>query len=293
MLYLAAAPLCWAGNIVLARGIHEQIPPVAFAFWRWTLAFCLLLPFGFRHLRQDWRTVLHHWKVMGFLSLTGIAGFNTLLYKAVHTTTAINGALIQTAMPAVILVISAIRFRERVTLLQVLGAAMCMVGAAWVVLRGDLSALLILDFAQGDVLMAIAVILYALYSVFLKQRPLVHPVSFIMFTFFLGMGGLMPLYVWEYLATGPFLLRPGVVLGILYVAVFPSIAAYFCWNRGIELMGANRGGLFINLIPVFASFFAVLWLGESLMPFHGIGMLLIFFGMLLFNRKGRRTRIPA
>jgi drug/metabolite transporter (DMT)-like permease len=284
-LYLVTAPLCWSGNVVLARGIHEQIPPVALAFWRWSVALCLLAPLGYRYARQDWPVAVRYWKIMLFLSLTGIAGFNTLLYKAVHTTTAVNSALIQTAMPAVIILISLALFRERVTAAQIAGAVLCIIGATWVVVRGEWVTLLALEFVQGDVLMMLAVILYAFYSTFLRKRPPIHPVSFMLFTFFLGLLGLFPIYLWERVTVGPFPLRIGVVSSIVYVAVFPSIVAYFCWNRGIERLGANRGGLFINLIPVFASIFAVFWLGETLQAFHAAGMLLIFSGMLLFNRK--------
>jgi drug/metabolite transporter (DMT)-like permease len=157
-------------------------------------------------------------------------------------------------------------------------------GAVLVVLRGRLSTFLDLSFVRGDVLMLVAVVLYALYSAFLHRRPSIHPLSFLMYTFVLGALGLLPLYLWE-ISYGPaFGLNLDVVASVLYVAVFPSIVAFFCWNRGVELIGANRAGLFINLIPVFASILAIVWLGESLKAFHLIGMLLIFGGMILFNR---------
>ncbi|MGD9285286.1 MAG: DMT family transporter, partial [Desulfobacterales bacterium] len=120
-LLLAIAPLCWAGNIVIARGVIDIIPPVTLAFWRWTIASLLLWPIAYRYARQDWVLFSRHWKIMLFLSLVGISGFNTLLYTAVHTTTAINGALIQTTMPAVIILISLLAFKEEVSRLQSLG----------------------------------------------------------------------------------------------------------------------------------------------------------------------------
>ena len=283
-LVLALAPLCWAGNIVLARGVIDIIPPVGLAFWRWTIASVLLLPFAYRHARKDWPLFIRHWKLIVFLSLVGISSFNTLLYMAVHTTTAINGALIQTTMPAVIILISLIVFKENVTRLQSLGVALCILGAGLVVLRGRLSTFLDLSFVQGDLLMLVAVLLYALYSAFLHRRPSIHPLSFLVYTFALGAMGLLPVYLWELSCGRSFALNTNVVASLLYLAVFPSIVAFFCWNRGIELIGANRAGLFINLIPVFASILAIIWLGESLRIFHLIGMLLIFGGMVLFNR---------
>jgi drug/metabolite transporter (DMT)-like permease len=283
-LLTAVAPLCWGGNIVLARGMADIIPPVSFAFWRWTIAFVILLPFTWRTARQDWSRVVKSWKIMSVLSILGISFFNTLLYTAVHTTTAINGAMIQTAMPAVIILATLVMFKEKVTRLQLLGVAICIFGTFIVILRGRWDTLLGMSFAPGDILMMGAVILYALYSALLRQRPAIHPLSFLIYTFGLGVVFLLPLYVWELAGSATMILTPHVIMSILYVALFPSIVAYFCWNRGVEVLGANRTGLWINLIPVFASILAILFLGETLQTFHIIGMALIFGGMILFNR---------
>ncbi|MGD9301813.1 MAG: DMT family transporter [Desulfobacterales bacterium] len=283
-LLTAVAPLCWGGNIVLARGVVDIIPPVSFAFWRWTIAFLILLPFAYPAARQDWALVVKSWKIMSVLSIFGISIFNTLLYTAVHTTTAINGAMIQTTMPAVIILATLIMFKEKVTRLQILGVGICIFGAFIVILRGRWDTLLGMSFASGDVLMMGAVILYALYSALLRRRPAIHPLSFLIYTFGLGIIFLLPIYIWELARSATLTLTIQVVLSILYVALFPSILAYFCWNRGVELLGANRTGLFINLIPVFASILAIVFLGETLQAFHIIGMTLICSGMILFNR---------
>jgi drug/metabolite transporter (DMT)-like permease len=279
-LILPVAPLCWGGNIVLARGVVELIPPVAFAFWRWTLAFFLLLPFAWGHARRDWPVARAGWKTMLILGVTGIASFNTLLYKAVHTTTAINGALIQTTMPGFIILMSVTIFGEKVTLRQMVGAAACVLGAALVVLHGNLGALYRLEFVFGDLLMIVAVVLYGIYSLVLGRRPPVHPLSLMVFTFAIGAAGLLPVYLWELSRVGGFALTGEVALSIGYVALFPSIVAYFCWNRGIDIIGPNRGGLFICLIPVFASILAIVLLGETLQTYHIAGMLLILAGMV-------------
>ncbi len=283
-LLLVIAPLCWAANVVLARGVIHIIAPVSFAFWRWLIAFLILLPFTWSHIKQDWQAVIQHWKVMAALSILGISGFNTLLYTAVHTTTAINVALIQTAMPSMIILISRLFFHERISKTQFVGVVCCLLGACLVVLRGNLHTFLKLSFVKGDLLMLTAVFLYALYCVLLRKRPRMHPMSFLTYIFGIGVLGLLPLYVWETAAPDPFAFTRGAALSILFVAVFPSIIAYFCWNRGIEMIGANRAGLFINLVPVFASIMAIYWLNESLEIFHVAGMALIFGGMILFNR---------
>jgi len=281
---VAIAPLCWSGNIVLGRGVIHIIPPVSLAFWRWAIAFLILLPFTWRHARRDWPTVVRHWKIMTLLSLFGISCFNTLLYQAVHTITAISGALIQTTMPAFIILIMLFFFRERVSGIQILGVVLCMLGAALVVLRGDMNALLNLSFVQGDLLMIIAVVLYAFYTALLRKRPDIHPLSFVTYTFGIGLLGLLPVYIWERTQCDPVIITQQVVLSVLYVAIFPSIVAYLCWNKGAQTIGPNRTGLFINLLPVFASVLAIVFLGESLEAYHLLGMLLIFGGMILFNR---------
>jgi drug/metabolite transporter (DMT)-like permease len=167
-----------------------------------------------------------------------------------------------------------------------------MVGAALVVLRGDLTTLLALNFVRGDLVIGVAVVLYALYSAFLRRRPSIHPISFLIWTFGIGVVGLIPLYLAEFAFRGGFALDRDVALSILYVSTFPSIVAYFCWNRGIDMIGPNRGGLFINLLPVFASGLAVGFLGEALRGYHLAGMALIFTGMILFNRRGSQPIIP-
>jgi drug/metabolite transporter (DMT)-like permease len=262
--------------------VADLIPPVAFAFWRWTLAFALILPFALRQLARDRREIVRCWKIMLFLSLLGISSFNTLLYTAVHTTTAINGALIQSIMPAVIVLLSLVLYRERIASRQLAGVVLCILGAALIVLRGDLKRLLATSFVQGDLLMLIAVSVYGLYSVLLRRRPAIHPLSFLAATFALGAAGLFPAYLAELAVAGPFAPGREIVLSILYVAVFPSIIAYFCWNRGVERVGPNRAGLFINLIPAFASLLSVGVLGESIQLYHIGGMGLIAGGMALF-----------
>jgi drug/metabolite transporter (DMT)-like permease len=286
-LIVAVAPMCWAGNIVLAKGVATSIPPTALAFWRWAVAFLVLLPLTWSYVKRDWKTAWTGWKILGLLAFLGVTCFNTLLYMAMHTTTAINGALIQTTMPAVIILISLILYGERVTWVQAIGVSLCVVGAGLVVLKGRWQALMDMALVQGDLLMIVAVVLYALYSALLPKRPNMHPMSFLTYTFGLGCLGLLPLYLWEMWIVGTFALTPGVAGSIGYVAFFPSIVAYFCWNRGVAVIGANQTGLFINLIPFFAAILAIVFLGESLKAYHLGGMGLILLGIVMFNRKGR------
>lgn len=283
---LLVPPLCWAGNAVLARGVVDVMPPISLAFWRWFMAFVILFPFTLGHVKQDWETAMHSWKWLLLLSFLGVSCFNSLLYTAAHTTTAINVSLMQTAMPAMIILISWVVFREKISTVQMVGVMVSMAGAGLIVVHGKWQISLAMNLVEGDVLMLIAVFLYALYSALLRKRPPIHPLSFLTLTFGFGMLMLLPFYIWELMVAGSFSVSPAAVMSILYVALFPSIIAYFCWNRGIELIGANRAGLFSYLIPFFASVMAIFFLGETLRGYHVMGMVLILGGMVIFNRRG-------
>ncbi|MEW6258276.1 MAG: DMT family transporter [Thermodesulfobacteriota bacterium] len=290
ILMLIVPPLCWAGNVVLARSVIHSIPPIGLAFWRWTVAFGLMIPFAFRHIVKDLPLIQRNRRMLLVLSAFGIAAFNTLLYLAVHTTSAINCALIQTTMPAFILIITFVGFREKTGWLQTVGVILCMFGAAVVVLRGDLKVLLGMSFSRGDLLMLVAVVCYGVYTVLLPKRPPIHPMTFLTVTFGIGASMLLPIYLWEHWTIQPMVWSLPTLNAVLYVSVFPSIVAYFCWNRGTELIGANRSGLFINLVPIFAAVLSMLWLNEPPMPYHLIGMGLVFSGMMMVNLRPNGNR---
>ena len=282
-LLLILPPLFWAGNTVLARGVAEMIPPIALTFWRWVIALMVLLPFTWKHVLRDWDGIKRGWKNILLLGLLGIASFNALLYTAAQTSTAINIALTQSVMPAVIVVISFLLYRERISRVQVLAVVLCIIGPGCIITQGDWNRLQQLSFVRGDLLMLLAVLLYAFYTVLLRHRPKIHPLSFLSTTFGVGVMALFPLYLWELDRVAPLQLNGAVAASLLYVGVFPSIVAYLFWNRGIEQVGANRTGLYINLIPLFASLMAIVFLGERFRAYHLVGMVFICAGLLLFN----------
>lgn len=282
-LLLVLPPLFWAGNTVLARGVADIIPPVAMSFWRWVLALTLLLPFTWKQVLRDWPGIKSGWKNILLVGLLGVSSFNTLLYTAAQTITAINISLIQAMMPAVIVLSSFLLFRDKITRLQVMAVLLCVIGAGYIITHGDWNRLQQLSFARGDLLMLLAVVFYALYTVLLRNRPAIHPMSFLTTTFSVGVVTLFPLYLWELGRVAPLQMTGQVAASLLYVGLFPSIAAYLCWNRGIEQVGANRAGLYINLIPLFASLMAIAFLGERFQDYHLMGMLFICGGLVLFN----------
>jgi len=284
-LLLTMAVFFWAGNFILGRAFHSEIPPVALAFWRWVGAAMLVTLPALPHLRRDRRALLQNWPAILLLSTLGIAAFNTLAYSGLQYTEAINAFLLQSLMPVLIVLLSFLIFREKVSRLQCVGILVSLCGAVTIIARGEAETLLSLSVNRGDLLVFTAMACYAGYTVMLRKRPHVHPLAFIATTFWLGSLIVFPIYLWETLTVATLELKPTTMLVIGYVMVFPSIVSYLCYNRGVELVGANRAGLFIHLMPVFGSTMAVLFLGEVFRWYHGLGILLIGAGIYLATRK--------
>lgn len=284
-LLLTMAVFFWSGNFILGRAFHNEIPPVALAFWRWVGAALLVTLPALPHLRRDRRALLQSWPAILLLSTLGITAFNTLAYSGLQYTEAINAFLLQSLMPVLIVLLSFLIFREKVSRLQCVGILVSLCGAVTIIARGDVDILLSLSVNRGDLLVFTAIACYAGYTVMLRKRPHVHPLAFIATTFWLGSLILVPVYLWETLTVATLELKPTTMLVIGYVIVFPSIVSYLCYNRGVELVGANRAGLFIHLMPVFGSSMAVLFLGEVFCWYHGLGIVLIGAGIFLATRK--------
>lgn len=283
-LLLTATTLAWAGNTVLAKGVVHLLPPVTLAFWRWLVAAILLLPLAWPYVRKDWPVIRKSWLPLLGISLAGVTCYNTFLYIGVQTTTAVNSGLILAAGPAVIVVLSRIILKHSIRRIQLSGLILSFAGAALIIANGRLETVTKLVFVKGDLWVMGSVFAGAMFSVLLHFRPKIHPMSFVLTTFLVGLLFLLPLYLWEVFNSPPVAVNVEVVSSIAYVAIAPSIIAFFCWNRGIELVGPNRAGLFLYLTPLFVSIMACLFLGEVLYWFHFAGMFLIFAGVFLFNR---------
>lgn len=284
-LLLSLTMLFWAGNSVVGRLVNADIPPIGLAFWRWVAASALILPIAWPHLRDDWAELKRHRILLAVMALLGLAGFNALLYSALHTTTALNTVLLQSATPPLIFLFSFLLFREQVRWAQIAGLVVALAGVAWIVSVGQLETLLSLRLNIGDALMLIAVAGYALYSALLRNKPKVHALSFLAATCTLSILVLAPAYAAEHLS-GDVVQPNGQTLAALaYVAIFPSVLAYLFFNRGVEIMGANKAGQFMNLTPAFGALLAGLFLDEHLAIHHGIGFALILAGIVLSSRR--------
>jgi drug/metabolite transporter (DMT)-like permease len=287
---LACATLFWSGNFVVGRALNAELPPVGLAFWRWIVAALVLLPFAGPGLWRRRGLLAQHWRRLLVLSVLGVATFNTLVYIALHTTTAINGALVYATTPAIIAALTFSLFGERVRPLAILGVALSFIGVAIIILKGELARLLGLAFTPGDLLVLLATLSYASYTVLLPRWPTgLPPFAFLLAIFILGALELLPFYVWE-MAAGSFMPTSlDALLAVLYVALCASILSYVSWNEGTRLIGARRAGLASNLVPIFTSTLGVLLLGEHFAWFHGVGVALIFAGIWLATRRPKEA----
>jgi len=285
-LLMALTAIAWSGNAITARGLNDIIPPVGLAFWRWVVAAPILLVIAWPHLREDLPKVKENLPFLLVLSALSVTAYNTLLYQGLLSTTAINSFLINTLRPSIIVLLSIIFFRQGITLLQSLGFSLAFIGTITIVVRGDSSRLLNLDFNIGDLWILAATVCWAIYTVLLKKRPKMHATSFLAFTVILGILMLFPFYVWETIFIKPTPLRVETVGGVLYLAVISSIVAYLCYNRAVEIGGANKAGQVSYMLPIVGSGLAILLLGERFEFYHVIGFPLILAGVY-FGSKGK------
>lgn len=292
-LLLSLTSLFWAGNIVLGRFIAGTIPPVALAQIRWSAAATILLPIALGGLKRDWPAIRAQLPVVLILSATGIGAYNTMAYFGLQYTEALNALLMQSSGPLLIGVWSLILFGDRLTTAQILGILTSLAGVVVIIARGDVALLTHLRLNSGDLWMLAAMVLYGLYSALLRRRPLVAPLSFLTVTIVLGQAMIWPFTVAEFISGARVSLTPAAIAVLLYVAVIPSVVAYLFFNRGVELIGANRAGPFFHLMPVFGSAMAIAFLGERPAPFHLIGYGLIICGIVIAQRGAGGRSAPA
>jgi drug/metabolite transporter (DMT)-like permease len=287
---LSLTSLFWAGNAVVGRYAAGHIPPVALAFLRWSLAFLILVPFVWRHLRRDWPAIRQRLGVMMLLSLTGVTLLNILQYTALQYTQALNGLLLQSVGPFFVAVWSLVLLGMRLTWPQAGGLMLSLIGVCVIILQGNVLALSALSFNKGDLIFLASSAIFGLYSVLLRRRPAIHPLSFLGFTFGCGSLFMVPMVGWELSVQPlPAFNLPNVLM-VAYIAIFPSILAYLCFNRGVALVGPNRAAPFFHLMPVFGAAMAIVFLGEELRWFHVFGFVLVLGGISI---AARPTPLPG
>ena len=286
-LLLSFMALCWAGNQVLGRAVAGHIPPIAYSFLRWSLATVIVLPFALPHVRRDWPVIRTRWRYLAFVGAIGGGLFNTLQYIALNHTTALNSLVLNSTGPIFIAMASFLIFRERLTLRQAGGMAVSMVGVLGIITQGDLDVLHELAFNNGDLLLLTGMATNGIYTALLRDRPAIHWLSFLFMLFLVSALVVLPFLMWEIASGARMEVTSFTLAAVAYIAIFPSVVAYICLTRGVELIGANRSGIFLHMIPLFGALLAIGLLGEPLRVFHVIGFALILCGVASASRKGR------
>ena len=288
VLLLMLTTLMWGGNGVAGKFAVGHVSPLLLTSMRWMIASVLLLILARRHLRTDWPIIKQRLAYLFCMGAIGFAVFNGLLYTALHHTTAVNAAILQGAMPMMIFVLNFVAFRVATTWAQAVGYALTLIGVLLTAAAGNLDQLMALDVNVGDLLMLAAGALYAAYSVFLRSKPDIHWLSFLCLLVVSAALAAIPMALYE--ATTADFIWPSTVTGwsvVAFTALFPSILAQGAYIRGVEVLGGNAAGLFLNLVPIFGVLLAVLMLGEVFNFHHAVAMVLVVGGIVIAQRFGR------
>jgi len=283
-LFLTFTTLCWGGNAIFSRLAVGEVSPMTLVMLRWSAVILLLLVFARRNVRRDWPLLRPRLGFFFLLGAIGFTGFNALFYVAAHTTTAVNIGILQGSIPVFVFLGALAFFKTPVTPSQMAGVALTIIGVITVGAGGSFERLAALDFNFGDLLMIIACLLYAGYTVALRFKPNVPALSF--FTMLAGGAFLscIPLLAGE-IFLGDF--QAPTLTGwllIAVIAVFPSFLAQLSFINGVTLIGPGRAGVFVNLVPIFASIMAVIFLNEPFELYHGLSLLLVLGGIWLAER---------
>lgn len=290
LLLLALPPLFWAGNALVGRAVVGQVPPLALAFWRWVVALALALPFTWREIAANAPMLRRRWRLLLALGVTSVGAYNTLLYLAVQTTTAINATLVGASMPLMILALAATWLGQPIGWRQAGGILVSLLGLVVVVTHGQPALLLELRFAAGDGLMLLATLSWAVYSVMLKRYPLaIGGLALLTVLMAVGLVAILPCYLWELASGARMAAGWQAPAAIAYTALIASLAAYTLWNRCVAEVGATLAGQYTYLLPMFTALLAVLLLGEPFHWHHAIGGGLIFAGIGLANGMNRES----
>jgi drug/metabolite transporter (DMT)-like permease len=291
-LLLTLPPLFWAGNAVFARLLVGEVPPLALSLLRWVIALAILLPFAWRALLEHADALRAEWKAIALLGVLGIGGYNTFQYLALQTSTALNITLIASSTPVFILAVGALLFSERTRSAQWVGAGLSVLGVLIVLTRGDPVNLLHLEFVAGDLIMLAANLTWTLYTWLLrKHRPDLPFAPLLAVQMMFGVLAIAPLATAEsLLGAAPIRWSATVVLVLLYIAVLPSIVAYYCWDQGIKRVGAVIPVYFANLTPLFAAALSTLLLGEAPRVYHAVALAMIVGGIHLAARSAAAVR---
>jgi len=284
---LVCATLFWAGNFMVGKfAFFSNVPPMSLVFFRWSLVWLLLLPFTYKEIIKYKEVIFKNLPLLLFLALTSVGLFNSFTYLSLVHTQVINASLFNTAIPAIIILLCFIFKIEKTNKYQILGLIISVLGILSIITKLNLEILLSLSFNKGDLIMIGGVISWGLYSSFLKKKKFTLPLlSLVHVLCTFGLIFIFPQFMFEFSQGQRINFNIELIYILIFLALFPSIGSYYCWAGAVSIIGANRAGIFLSLIPLFSTIMAIFFYNEQFKFFHLIGAILIIIGLFLSNKE--------
>ena len=288
-IFLCFASLFWSGNFVIGRfsSLENIVSPLSLAFYRWVIAFLILTPFCLPKAIKELPLLKKQPGMIFLIILTGPTLFNTLVYLGLTATTVINSLLIISTTPMLIILLNKLLYKAQTNIFQMIGIFISLIGVCYVIAKGSFQNIFDSEFYFGDLFILLAVTSWALYSIFLKKNETgVSGFSFLYLSFVFTVILLFPVYLYDIIIQDNFInVDQKTLLVIGYTGIFPSIISYMCWNTGVALIGPNKSGPFLHLMPIFGGILAFLVFRETLEIYHYAGILSVIIGIIITNKK--------
>ena len=286
-LFLVLTTLFWSGNFIVGKAASLfEIPPFTLNFYRWTFAWLIIAPFTLKEIIGKKNYILQNIKLVIVLGITSITIFNSIVYYSLNFTQVISGVLMISTIPVMIIIFCWLFKIEKTNIYQILGVIFSLSGVIVIITKADLSILLNLNFNKGDLWMVVAMFSWAMYSALLRKKKFeLSQLSLLQIIISAGLIFLLPAYLIELNLGYKARIELPFVLTLTYVVLFPGLASFIFWIKGISLIGSNRSGIFLHLMPIFSTILAILIFKEKFMIYHLIGALLIITGIILSSRR--------
>ena len=284
---LILTTLFWSGNFIVGKAASTyEIPPFSLNFYRWLFAGLILLPFTIKEIIKKKDYILNNVGFFIILGVTSITIFNSTVYYSLYYMQVISGVLMISTIPVWIMFISSILGIEKTNRFQIFGVILSLLGVLFIITKSDLEVIKNLAFNRGDLIMASGMFAWALYSALLKKKTYeISQITLLEVVIITGLFFLIPIYILEMNLGNPIIIGKPFILTLSYVVLFPGLASFFFWIKGIDIVGANRAGVFLHLMPVFGSIMAIILFDEKFMIYHLLGAIFIIAGITLSNKK--------
>ena len=286
-LLLILTTLFWSGNFIVGKAASiYQIPPFSLNFYRWLFAFLILLPFTFKEILSRKKYILDNISFFIILGITSITIFNSIVYYSLYYTQVISGVLMISTIPVWIMFIASILKIEKTNLFQIIGVILSLTGVMFIITKADIELIKSLDFNKGDLSMVVAMFAWATYSALLRKKTYeISQIALLEIIIICGLVFLIPIYFIEMSSGNLIILGKPFILTLTYVVLFPGILAFLFWIKGIAIIGANRAGVFLHLMPIFGALMAMVIFKEKFMFYHSLGAIFIIAGIILSNKN--------